>query len=70
MDKNLKWCDQIQHLSLQLAGYSGLFYKIRNFLSRQTLRMLYHRLIYSKLKYGILVGALHLKLTFGKEWLD
>ena len=55
LDENFKWCDQIQHLSLQLARYSSLFYKIRNFLPRQTLRMLYHSLIYSKLQYGILV---------------
>ena len=50
LDKILKWCDQIQHLSRQLARYSGLFYKIRNFLPRQTLRMLYHSVIYFKLQ--------------------
>ena len=55
LDKNLKWCDQIQQLSLQLARYSGLIYKICNFLPRQILRILYHSLIYSKLQYGILV---------------
>ena len=55
LDENLKWCDQIQHLSLELARYSGLFYEIRNFLPRQTLRMLCHSLIYSKLQYSVLV---------------
>ena len=55
LDKNLKWCDQIQQLSLQLARYSGLIYKICNFLPRQILRILYYSLIYSKLQYGILV---------------
>ena len=55
LNENLKWSDQIQHLSPQLARYSGLFYKIRNFFPRQTLGLLYHSLIYSKLQYGISV---------------
>ena len=55
LDEKLKWCNQIQHLPLQLARYSGLFYKICNSLSRQMLRMLYHSLIYSKLQYSILL---------------
>ena len=34
LDENLKWHDQIQHLSLQLAHYSGLFHKIHYFFPR------------------------------------
>ena len=55
LEENLKRCNQIQYLSLQLARYFSFFYKIRNFFPRQTLRMLYYSLIYSKLQYGILV---------------
>ena len=58
LDKSLKWCDQIQHLPLQLARYSGLFYKICDFLPRQTLRMLFYSLVYSKLQCSILVWGI------------
>ena len=42
-------------MTKKLAHHSGLFYKICNFLPRQTLRMLYHSLAYFKLQYGILI---------------
>ena len=64
LDENLKWCDQIQCLSLQLARCSGLFYKTRNFLPRQTLPIIYHSLIYYKLQYGILVWGTASKTHF------
>ena len=53
LDENLNWSCHIQHLSLQLARYSGLLYRIRNFLDRNTLCMLYYSLIYSRIQYGI-----------------
>ena len=55
LDENLKWCNQVQHHSLQLARYSGLFYKICSFLSSHTRRMLYHTLIDTKSQYVVLV---------------
>ena len=53
IDENLNWSCHIQHLSLQLARYSGLLYRIRNFLDRKTLCMLYYSLIYSRIQCGI-----------------
>ena len=50
IDENLKWSCHIQHLSLQLACYSGLLQRIRN---RKTLCMLYYSFIYSRIQYGI-----------------
>ena len=52
-DENLNWSCHIQHLSLQLVRYSGLMYRIRTFLDRKTLCMLYHSIIYSRIQYGI-----------------
>ena len=49
----LTWSSHISHLSLQLARYSGLFYKLRPFASKETLSMLYYSLVYSRLHYGI-----------------
>ena len=53
IDKNLNLSCHIQRLSLQLARYSGLLYKIRNFFKRNTLCMLYYSLIYSRIQYGV-----------------
>ena len=53
IDENLNWSCHNQHLSLQLARYSGLLYRIRNFLDRKTLCTLYYSLIYSRIQYGI-----------------
>ena len=62
-DENLNWSRHIQHLSLQLARYSGLMYRIRTFLDRKTLCMLYYSLIYSRIQYGIVTwGTANQKL--------
>ena len=53
IDENLSWSSHIQHLSLHLSRYSGLFYRIRKFLDQKTLCMLYHSLIHSRIQYGI-----------------
>ena len=53
IDKNLNWSCHIQHLSLQLARYYGLLYRIQNFIDRNTLCMLYYSLIYSRIQYSI-----------------
>ena len=55
VDETLRWYTHIQQLSLQLARYAGIFYRIRNLIPRETLRMLYHSLILSRLQYGILI---------------
>ena len=41
IDDNVKWSTHIHHLSFQLARYAGMFYRIRNFLPIDLLRMLY-----------------------------
>ena len=53
IDENLNWACHIQHLSLQLPRYCGLIYRIRRFLNRKTLCMIYHSFIYSRIQYGI-----------------
>ena len=53
IDDNLKWTPQINYLSTQLARCTGLFYRLRNFVSRETLCMPYHSLVYSRIQYGI-----------------
>ena len=53
IDENLNWACHILHLSLQLARYCGLIYRIRRFLNRKTLCTIYYSLIYSRIQYGI-----------------
>lgn len=53
LDDDLSWSSHISHLSLQLARYSGLFYKIRPFATKETLCMLYYSIVYSRVQYGI-----------------
>ena len=50
---DLTWSSHVSHLSLQLTRYSGLFYKLRSFATRETLSMLYYGLVYSPIQYGI-----------------
>ena len=53
IDDNLKWTSQINYLSTQLARCTGLFYGFRNFVSRETLCMLFYSLVYSRIQYEI-----------------
>ena len=62
IDENLKWSTHIHHLSLQLARYAGIFYRIRNLLPLDTMRMLYHRFIYSRVQNGIPIWEMPPKL--------
>ena len=52
IDENLNWNSHVQNLSMHLARYSVLFYKICFNVSKKTLCMLYHRLVNSKMLYG------------------
>ena len=50
IDENLYLARHIQHLSSQLARYCGLIYRIRRFLNRKTLCMIYYSLICSHIQ--------------------
>ena len=55
LDDKLNWTPHVKHLSLQLARYSGLFYRIRNLVPNHILLMLYYSLVYSRVQYGIIL---------------
>ena len=57
IDDNLKWTSQINYLSTQLARCTGLFYRLHNFVSRETLCMLYYSFVYSRIQYEITAWA-------------
>ena len=62
IDDCLKWSSHVNHLSLQLARYAGILYKIRDFVPQKTLCMLYNSLIYSRIQYGILIWGTAAKM--------
>ena len=60
----LKWSTHIHHLSLQLARYAGMFYRIRNLLPLDIMHMLYYCFIYYQLQYGIPIWENATKVNF------
>ena len=52
-DENLTWSQHLKYLSSQLAKHSALFYRLRYYVSRETLCMLYFGLIHGRALYGI-----------------
>ena len=53
LDEKMTWSNHIQQLSLQLAKTSGIFYRLREYVTRKTLCMLYYSLVYSRVQHGI-----------------
>ena len=53
LDNKLSWQEQVQSLQTKLAKFNGVIYKIRNFVPRKILMMLYNALVGSYLRYGI-----------------
>jgi len=51
LDEQLKWAYHVKYLTLQLARYSGIFYRIRKLVPlNNVLRMLYFSIIHSRLQ--------------------
>ena len=52
---HFNWKPQIEHIMTSLAKASGVLYRLKKYVSRDTLRMVYHALVKSKLQYGIIL---------------
>ena len=55
LDDTLNWSSHITHLSLQLARYSGMFYRLRKLVPPYILRTLYYSMVHSRVQYGIIL---------------
>ena len=53
LDNKLSWHDHIKNLQTKLAKFTGVFYRIRNFVPRKILIMLYNALVGSYLRYAV-----------------
>ena len=60
IDSGLTWQAHIDHVSKKISRTIGLLYKIRSFVNKKMLMMLYYSLLFSHLNYGIeLWGSSH-----------
>jgi len=57
IDAKFNWKAHILHLTSSVAQSVGVLYKIRHFLSKNLLKILYNTLIKSKLSYAITLWA-------------
>ena len=63
LDEKMTWSNHVQQLLLQLAKTSGIFYRLREYVTRETLCMLYYSLVYSRVQYGISIWVRPLKVV-------
>ena len=60
VDSTLSWKPHITELSKKLARTTGIFFKIRHYVSHETLKLLYYSLLYSFISYTVVVwGLIH-----------
>merc|ERR1712055_528431 len=55
IDKNLDWKSHVKYISTKISKACGALAKIRNCVSIDVLKNVYHALVHSYLRYGILV---------------
>jgi len=53
----MSWSDHINMVCSKLSQVAGVIFKIRNLLPKSALMMVYHSLVGSKLRYGLLCWA-------------
>ena len=58
VDSTLNWKPYVTKLSKKLRRTSGISFKIRHYVSHETLKLLYYSLFYSFISYGISVWGL------------
>jgi exonuclease III len=55
LDRHLSWNEHISSIASKISKTIGVLNKLKHFLPRHTLKLIYDSLIHSKIKYGILV---------------
>ena len=66
IDDKLTWKYHIEKLCKKLSSVAGMIYRIRNRLSRKCLMLIYHGLVSSRLRYGILCWGTAAKTHLNK----
>ena len=55
LEEHLNWTLQINEICNKLKRLFHIFYNIRNFLTKDNIKTIYYTLIYSRIKYGIVL---------------
>ena len=55
IDNRGNWKPQIEHIMTSLAKVSGVLHRLTKYVPKDTLRMVYHALVKSKLQYSIIL---------------
>ena len=66
VDEKLSWIDHINDVCSKLAKVNGIIFKIRSLLNKQALMLVYHSLVGSKLRYGLICWATASKSLINK----
>lgn len=61
IDNHFGWDIQIKNVEKKLRSIIPNFYTLRNYVSRETMRMVYFALVESKLRYGVQAWRLAFK---------
>ena len=57
VDEKLSWKDHISEVCSKLSQVAGVIFKIRNLLNKKAMMLVYHGLVTSKLRYGLICWA-------------
>ena len=57
LDEKLSWADHIHEICSKLSQVAGVIFKTRRLLSKEAMKLLYHGLVGSKLRYGLICWA-------------
>ena len=66
MDDKLSWADHINYVCLKLSQVAGVIFKTRTLLSHHARMLIYHSLVGSKLRYGLICWATAPKYLLNK----
>ena len=66
VDEKFSWAEHISALCVKLSQVAGVIFKIRKLLTKQAMMLVYHGLVGSKLRYGLVCWATANKFLLNK----
>ena len=66
LDDRFSWVDHITEVCSKLSQVAGIIFRVRNLVSKEALMLLYHGLVGSKLRYGLICWATANKFLLDK----
>ena len=63
---NLKWDTHVNNIVSKINKYSSIFFQVRNYLDRNSFKLIYNSLVYSALTYGNIIWGKTVKRNINK----